>query len=89
MEIDAKIDPKGDPVSSNGNNVDSLQKHHQSILEHIQYRLGAGDITQRYAIENSWTMTVEDTISMMQRLKKENGDDWKTVVEKGKEEDTK
>ena len=46
VEIDAKIDPKGDPVSSNSNNMDSLRKHHQSILEHIQYRLGAGDITQ-------------------------------------------
>ena len=39
VEIDTKIDPKGDPVSSDSNNVDSLLKHHQSILdsEHIQY----------------------------------------------------
>ena len=87
VEIDAKIDPKGDPVSNDSNNVDSLRKHHQSILEHIQYQLGAGDINQPYAIENNWTMTVEDTISMIQRLKKENGEDWKTVVEKGKEEE--
>ena len=85
VEIDAEIDPKGDPVSSDSNNLDSLRKHHRSILEHIQYRLGAGDITQPYAIENSWTMKVEDTISTLQRLRKESEDDWKTGVEKGKE----
>ena len=59
VEIDAKIDPKGDPVSSDSNNLDSLRKHYLSILEHIQYRIGAGDVP--YAIENSWTMKVEDT----------------------------
>jgi hypothetical protein len=86
VEIDVEIDPKGDPVSSDINNLDSLRKHHpsRSILEHIQYRLGAGDITEPYAIENSWTMKVEDTISTLQREEK-NGDDWKTVVEDGKE----
>jgi hypothetical protein len=84
VEIDVKIDPKGDPVSSDSNNLDSLRKHHQSILEHIHYRLGAGNRTEPYAIENSWTMKVEDTISTLQR-EEENGDNWKTVVENGKE----
>ena len=87
VEIDAEIDPKGDPVSSDSNNLDSLRKHHRSILEHIQYRLGAIDVTEPYTIENSWTMKVEDTFSTLQRLKAENGDVWKTVVEKGKEEE--
>ena len=89
VEIDAKIDPKGDPISSDSNNMDSLQKHHRSILEHIQYRLGdgTGDVTNPYPIENSWTMKVEDTISTLQRLREENGDDWKTGVEKGKEKE--
>ena len=84
MEIDTKIDARGDPVY---NNLDSLQKHHQSILEHIQYRLGATDITKAYTIENSWTMKVEDTISTLERLREENGDDWKMVVQNGKEEE--
>ena len=87
VEIDAKIDAKGDPVSSDSNNLVSLRKHHRSILEHIQYRLGAGDVTEPYAIENSWTMNLEDTISMLGRLREENEDAWKTVVEKGKEEE--
>ena len=56
VEIEAKIDSKGDPVCSDSNNLDSLRKHHRSILEHIQYRLGAGDVTKAYAIENNWTM---------------------------------
>ena len=86
VEIGAKIDPKGDPVSSDSNNLDSLRKHHLSILEHIQYRLGAGDVTN--TIENSWTMKVEDTISALQKLKEErNGEVWKTNVEKGKQEE--
>ena len=89
VEIDAKIDPKGDPVSSDSINLDSLRKHHRSILEHIQYRLGATDETKPYAIENSWTMKVEDTISTLQRLREENGENWKAVVEKGKEEEQK
>ena len=85
VEIDVEIDPKGDPVSNDSNNLDSLQKHHQLILEHIHYRLGVGDVPC-YAIENSWTMKVEDTISALQRLMEEgNGNDWKTTVEKGKE----
>ena len=87
VEIDAEIDPKGDPVSRDSNNLESLRKHHRSILEHIQYRLGAGDVTKPYAIENSWTMKVEDTISTTQRLKEEKRDDWRTIVEKGKEEE--
>ena len=87
VEIDAEIDPKGDPVSSDSNNLDSLRKHHRSILEHIQYRLGAGHVTKPYAIENGWTMKMEDTISTLQRLRKEKGDDWRTVIEKGKEEE--
>jgi hypothetical protein len=87
VEIDAKIDPKGDPVSKDSNNLDSLRKHYWSILENIQYRLGATDVTEPYAIENSWTMKVEDTISTFQRLREENGHDWKTVVEKGKEKE--
>jgi hypothetical protein len=88
VEIDVNIDPKGDPVSSDSNNLDSLRKHHRSILEHIHYRLGAGDVTKAYAIENNWTMKAEDTMSMLQRLKDEkDGDDWKMVVENGKEEE--
>ena len=84
VEIDAKIDSKGDPVCSDGNNLDSLQEHHQSILEHIQYRLGAGDVTKTYSIENSWTMKPEDTISTLQRSREGNGE---AVVEKGREEE--
>ena len=88
VEIDAKIDAKGDPVFNESNNLDSLRRHHRSILEHIQYRLGVADgVTKQYAIENTWTMKVEDTISALQRLKEENGDDWKTVVVNGKEEE--
>ena len=78
VEIDVEIDPKGDPVSNDSNNLDSLRKHHLSILEHIYYRLGAGDVTRRYAIGNSWTMKVEDTISTLERLREdENGEEWK------------
>ncbi|KAF8799342.1 hypothetical protein BYT27DRAFT_7201879 [Phlegmacium glaucopus] len=89
VEIDAKIDPKADPVCSDSNNVDSLRKHHRSILEHIHYRLGAANISKAYTIENSWTMKAEDTMSALQRLREEeNGDDWKTAaVEKGKEKE--
>ena len=28
VEIDTEIDPKGNPISSDSNNLDSLQKHH-------------------------------------------------------------
>ena len=87
VEIDSKIDPKGDPVSSDSNSLNSLRKHHRSILEHVQYRLGAGDVTQPYAIENSWTMKVEDTISTLRRLREENENIWKKVVENGKKEE--
>ena len=88
VEIDTKInDLKGDPVSSNIDILNSLRKHHRSILEHIQYRLGVGDVTKQYPIENSWTMKVEDTISTLKRLRKENGDNWKKTVEKGREEE--
>ena len=87
VEIEDKIDPKGDPVASDNNNLDSLRKHHHSIIEHIQYRLRAGDVTQPYAIENSWTMKVEDTKSMLQSLREVNGNDWEMVVAKGKEEE--
>ncbi|KAF8817319.1 hypothetical protein BYT27DRAFT_7201762, partial [Phlegmacium glaucopus] len=88
VEIQAEIDPKADPVSSDSNNVDSLRKHHRSILEHIQYRLGAADVSKAYTIENSWTMKVADTMSALQRLREEeNGDNWKTAVEKGKTEE--
>ena len=87
VEIDVKIDPEGDPVSSDSNNLDSLRNHHRSILEHIQYRLGAGNVTELYAIENSWTMKVEDTISTLRRLREENENIWKKVVENGKKEE--
>ena len=87
VEIDSEIDPKGDPVFSDSNNLDSLRQHHRSILEHIQYRLGAGHVTKPYAIENGWTMKVVDTISTRQRLREENKDDWRMVVDKGKEEE--
>ena len=73
VEIDAKMDSKGDPVCSDSNILDSLRNHHRSILAHIQYRLGAGDVTKTYAIENSWTMKSEDTISTLQRLRGRNG----------------
>ena len=87
VEIDAKIDSKGDPVFNDSNNLNSLRKHHQSIIEHIQYRLGAGVVTQPYAIENSWTMKVEDTKSMLQSLREVNGNDWERVIAMGKEEE--
>ena len=50
VEIEAKINSKVDPVCSDSNNLDSLRKHHRSILEHIQHRVGAGDVTKTYAI---------------------------------------
>ena len=84
VEVDTEIDPIGDPVSSDSNILDSLRKHHRSILQQIQYRLGAADITKPYAIENNWTMKVEDTISILQRVREDN---WKTVVENGEEEE--
>ena len=91
VEIGVEIDPRGDPVCSNNINLDSLRKHHQSILEHIQYqvyRLEAADVTKSYTIETSWTVGAEDTISTLQRLREEeNGDVWKTVVENGKEKE--
>ena len=87
VEIDAKIDPKGDPVCSDSNNLVSLRRHHRSILEHIQYRLGDTDVTRQYVIENNWTMKVEDTISTLQRSREENEDSWETGVKKGREEE--
>ena len=91
VEIDVKIDPKGDPVFSDTDNLHSLRKHHRLILEHIQYRLGEvpsdSNLTKHYAIENSWTMKVEDTISTLQSLREENGNDWEMVVAKGREEE--
>ena len=82
LKMTPKLIPKGDPVSSDSNILDSLRKHRWSILEHIQYRLGLGaaDVTKTYAIKNSWTMKTEDTISALQRLKGENDE---AVVEKG------
>ena len=85
VEIDSEIDSKGDPVCSDSNILYSLREHHQSILEYIQYRLGACDLTKTYAIKNSWTMKVEDTISTLHRLREGNGE---AVVEKGREERT-
>ena len=82
VEIDAKINPEGDPVCSN--NLALLQKHHRSILEHIQYRLGTADVITTYAIENRWTMKVEDTISTLEKFSERDGGDWKRDVEKGK-----
>ena len=82
VEIDAEIDSEGDdPVCRDKNILGSLREHHQSILKHIQLRLGAGDVTKRYAIENSWTMKAEDTIST---LKEGNGE---AVDEKGREKE--
>ena len=82
VEIEAKINSKVDPVCSDSNNLDSLRKHHRSILEHIQHRVGAGDVTKTYAIENGWTMKAEDTISTLYRLRGGNGE---AVVVKGRE----
>ena len=87
VEIDSEIDPKGDPVSSNRNILHSLRNHHQLILEHIQYRLGAANVTKTYAINNRWTMKIEDTISTLQKSREENGDNWKAAVEKGREKE--
>ena len=85
VKIDDKIvDPKGGPVSSNINILHSLRNHHQLILEHIRYRLGAADVIKTYAMNNKWTMKVEDTISTLQKSRKENGDNWKAAVEKGR-----
>ena len=73
--IDAKMNPKGDPVSGDRDIVNSLRKHYRSILQHVQYRLergdGPGDVTtgNQYAIENNWTMKVGGTISTFQRLR--------------------
>ena len=50
--IDAKFDPRGDSVFNDINTRDSLRKHHQSILEHIQYRLGLGAANVTNSIEN-------------------------------------
>jgi hypothetical protein len=82
VEIDIEFDPKVDPVSSNSNNRDSLRKHHRSILEAIQYRLGdgSGGVSKLYVIENNWTMKAEDTVGALQRLRGENGDGWKKAV---------
>ena len=88
VEIDTKIDFKGDPVCSKSNNLDSLRKHYLSILEHIQCRLGAGDVTKTYAIEKSWTMKAEDTISTLQRLRERIGEEV-VVMEREEEERTK
>ncbi|KAF8813289.1 hypothetical protein BYT27DRAFT_6375931 [Phlegmacium glaucopus] len=44
--LGGKFDPKFDPVFSDRDILDSLRKHHQSILEHIQYRVGAADVSQ-------------------------------------------
>ena len=85
VEIDANIDPNGDPVCSDSNNLDLLQKHHRSILEHIHYRLGTADVSKIYTIENGWTMKAEDTISTLERLRDENGANWEKDVEKGKD----
>ena len=85
VEIGAGIKLKDDPVCSDSNNLDLIREHHRSILEHIQYRLRAGDVTKKYAIENSWTMKAEDTISTLHRLREGNGE---AVVEKGREERT-
>ena len=85
VEIDAKIHPQGDPVSSDSIILDSLRKHHRSILEHVQYRLGTADVRKTYAIENSWTMKAEDTISILQRLREDNGDNWERDVKKGRD----
>ena len=63
----------------------ALRNHHQTILEHIQYRLGADDAVKAYAIENNWTIKLEDTISSLQRSRKEDEHGWKAAVEKGKE----
>ena len=84
MEINTEIDSKGDPVCSDSNILNSLREHHQSILEHIQYRVGVGDITKTYAIEISWTMKAEDTIGTLYGLRGGNGE---TVVVKEREEE--
>ena len=84
VELEAKIDSKGDPVCSDSNTLDLLREHHRSILEHIRNRLGAGDVTKTYAIENRWTMKAEDTIRTLQRLREGNDE---AVVEKGREEE--
>ena len=88
VELDARIDPKGDPVCSDSNNLDSLRRHHRSILGLIQYRLGAGDVTETCVIENSWTMKAEDTISTLHRLRERNGEAVVGMGRKGRSEDS-
>ena len=88
VEIAARIDPKGDPVCSDSNILDSLREHHRSILEHIQYRLGAGDVSQIYAIENYWTMEAEDTIGTLHRIREGNADAVVGMGRKGRSEDS-
>ena len=70
VKIDRKMDFKIDPVFHYSNILESLRKHHRSILENFQYRLGAGDVTT-LAIENNWTMAVQDTTSTLHRLRDE------------------
>ena len=60
VEIDAKVEARGDPVITDSFILNSLREHHQSILEHIQYR---AEITKRYTIYTSWTMKVENKMS--------------------------
>ena len=85
VEIDAKIDAKGDSVCSDSNILNSLREHHRSILEHIHDRLGAGDVAKTYSIENRWTMKAQDTISTLHRGGDASGE---AVVVKGRDERT-
>ena len=84
VEIDVEIVSEQDTVASDSKILDSLRKHHQSILENIQYR-SRSTISEPYFIENRWTMKVEDTIDTFQKSRKENGGDWEIIFEKGKE----
>ena len=55
-----------------------------SSIDLRAHPVSASDVTETYAIKNSWIMKAEDTISTLQRLREGNGE---AVVEKGREEE--
>ena len=88
VEIDVEIVSEQDTVASDSKILDSLRKHHQSILENIQYPPRATNVSEPYAIENRWTMKVEDAIGNFQRSRNENGDNWEIVIVEKRKEDS-
>ena len=50
VQIYGNFDPKDGTVFSDSNNLYPLRNHHRLILEHIHYRMGAGNVTKPYVI---------------------------------------